>query len=75
MEGSRREHRRPHEQIVQPLVIPEVEALDRIASTPAADEVHQPIDPAEPLDQRRTPFLRLALLQQIDDPHVEPFLR
>ena len=37
------------------LVVAEVEALDRLAAAPAADQVQQPVDPPEPLDQRRAP--------------------
>ena len=44
---------RADEQVVQPLVVGQVEALDRIAAAPAADQVQQPVDAAEPLAQRR----------------------
>ena len=41
VEGARRVLERPHEQVVEPLVVVHVEALDRIAAAPAADEMER----------------------------------
>ena len=63
---------RAHEQVVQPLVVVEGRGRQRLAPLPAADQVQEAVDAAEALLERRGPLARGPLVEQVDDPGVDP---
>jgi hypothetical protein len=59
------------EEIVEPLVVREWGARQRLAAAPAADEMEQAVHPAEPLGESGTPAAGGVRIQQVDDAVVD----
>ena len=54
------------QQVVQQVPVGERRLVQRLSPAPAADQVDEPVDPAEALDQRRAPAARRVLVEQVD---------
>ncbi len=66
VEGAGRVLDGADQQVVQQLPVGERRLVQRLSPAPAADQVDEPVDPAEALDQRRAPGARGVLVEQVD---------
>ncbi len=66
VEGTGRVLDGADQQVVQQLPVLERGLVQRLAATPAPDQVDEPVDPAEALGEPRAPLAGRVLVQQID---------
>ena len=66
MKGARGVLDGADEQVVEEVPVGERRLVQRLSAAPAADQVDEPVDPPEALDQRRAPAVHGVLVEQVD---------
>ena len=66
VEGAGRVLDGADQQVVEQVPVGERRLVQRLPAAPAADQVDEPVDPPEALDQRRAPAARRLLVEQVD---------